>query len=238
MKQWLGSLVFTTTMFVSVVIYGTFVLVLRLFGYRALYAGVRLWCRAMLSLLRWLCGLTWSVRGLDNLPEENTVILMKHSSSWETIAQFMLFPKQTWVLKRELIWAPILGWTIFLLKPISIDRKGGRSAVAQVVRIGRRRLDDGFWVVVFPEGTRVPAGETRRYGMSGTLLAQAAGRPVVPVAHNAGYFWPRRGLRKKPGTIEVVIGKPIETADRDAREINDEVQRWIEGEIAGMKHDS
>jgi len=159
---------------------------------------------------------------------------MKHSSSWETIAQVLLLPRQCWVLKRELVWAPILGWVIAGLKPIAINRKGGRTAVEQVVRLGRQRLDEGLWVVIFPEGTRVRAGESRRYGISGALLAQAAGRPIVPVAHNAGHYWPRRGLFKKPGTIRFVIGEPIETAGRDVRALMAEVQDWIEARLREM----
>jgi 1-acyl-sn-glycerol-3-phosphate acyltransferase len=234
MRQWLGSVLFTSVLFVSVLLYGPVALVLRLFGYGVYYASIRWWCRAILGLLRVLCGLHYRVRGLDGLPSENSVILMKHSSSWETIAQILLFPRQTWVLKRELIWAPILGWAIFFLQPIAIDRRGGRAAVEQVIRQGRQRLDDGLWVVIFPEGTRVPVGESRRFGLSGTLLAQAAGRAIVPVAHNAGHFWPRRSLKKHPGTIEVVVGKPIATDGREPRELNAEAQAWIEAELAAM----
>lgn len=234
MRRWLGSIAFTTVLFVSVVLYGPVALLVRVFGYRAMYGAVVLWCRAMLALLRWFCGLDYRVRGRERLPEGNAVILMKHSSSWETIAQLVLFPRQTWVLKHELIWAPILGWAIFCLKPIAIDRKGGRAAVEQVVHRGRARLDEGLWVVIFPEGTRVPAGETRRYGLSGTLLAQATGRPIVPVAHNSGYYWPRRSLLKRAGTIQVVVGEPIDTAGRDPRDLNAEIQSWIESEIAEM----
>ena len=234
MREWLGSVVFTTILFVSVAVYGLVVLALGLFGYRAMYAGVRFWSRGILGLLRVLCGLDYSVRGLENLPAENAVILMKHSSSWETISQLVLFPRQTWVMKRELIWAPILGWVIFLLKPIPIDRKGGRAAVEQVIEAGQRRLREGLWVVIFPEGTRVPAGQMGRFGMSGALLAQAAGKPIVPVAHNAGLFWPRRGLRKRPGTIQVVVGQPISTLGREPREINAEAKAWIEAEIGQM----
>lgn len=234
MIQWLGSLVFTTILFVSVLLYGPIALVVRVFGYRAFYAAVILWCRAMLRLLAWLCRLDHSVSGLEHLPTQNTVVLMKHSSSWETIAQLLLFPRQTWVLKRELIWAPILGWAIFLLKPIAINRKGGRAAVEQVIAQGRQRLDAGFWVVIFPEGTRVAAGQAGRYGLSGTLLAQASGRDIVPVAHNAGFYWPRRGLLKRRGTIRVVIGQPIATQGREPREINREVQEWIEGQVRAM----
>jgi 1-acyl-sn-glycerol-3-phosphate acyltransferase len=234
LRRWLGSIAFTTVLFVSVVLYGPVALLVRVFGYRAMYGAVVLWCRAMLALLRWFCGLDYRVRGRERLPEGNAVILMKHSSSWETIAQLVLFPRQTWVLKHELIWAPILGWAIFCLKPIAIDRKGGRAAVEQVVHRGRARLDEGLWVVIFPEGTRVPAGETRRYGLSGTLLAQATGRPIVPVAHNSGYYWPRRSLLKRAGTIQVVVGEPIDTAGRDPRDLNAEIQSWIESEIAEM----
>src|SRR5690606_22674463 len=134
-----------------------------------------------------------------HLPSRNAIVLMKHSSAWETLAQLQIFPKQTWVIKRELMWAPFLGWVLPLLKPIAIDRRGGRDAVRQVIEQGTQRLEDGFWVVIFPEGTRVPPGQTRRYGLSGALLASETGRTVVPVAHNAGLFWPRRGWVKRPG---------------------------------------
>jgi len=235
MRLWLGSICFTSVFLASAVVQSLFSLVLRLFGYRVLYAGMKLWCQSMLTLLRWFCGLDYTVRGLERLPQQNTVLLMKHSSTWEIVAQLVLFPNQTWVMKRELIWTPILGWALSCLKPIPINRKGGRAAVTRVIECGRKRLEEGLWIIIFPEGTRVPAGETRRYGLSGTLLAQAQGLPVVPVAHNAGDFWPRRGLLKHPGTIQVVVGDPIATADRDPREVNREVQNWIETEIAAMQ---
>lgn len=234
MRQWLGSAVFTSLLFVSVPLYGLFAMLMRSFGYPTYYRIVACWCRGVLIALRWCCRLDYRVSGLERLPRESCVVLMKHSSSWETIAQLLLFPRQTWVLKRELLWAPILGWAIWWLKPIAINRKGGRAAVDQVLAQGRQRLDDGLWVVIFPEGTRVPAGQSRRYGLSGTLLAQAAGRKIVPVAHNAGSFWPRRSLLKRRGTIEIVIGEPVSPAGRDPREFNAEIKDWIEREIAAM----
>jgi 1-acyl-sn-glycerol-3-phosphate acyltransferase len=237
MRQWIGSALFTGYLFVSVAVYGLAVLFVVPFGYRALYRAVVLWVDCTLSLLEGLCGLDFEVRGLQHLPDTNGVILMKHSSAWETIAQIKLFPVQTWVMKRELLWAPVLGWVIYFLKPIAINRQGGRRAVEQVIEQGQRRLGEGLWVMIFPEGTRVPAGQTRRYGLSGTLLAQAAGRPIVPVAHNAGHFWPRRGLLKRPGTVSVVVGEPIPTTGRDPRELSDQVQRWIEAEIERMRGD-
>jgi 1-acyl-sn-glycerol-3-phosphate acyltransferase len=221
-------------LFLSVPIWGPITLLLCVFGYRIMFGAVRLWARTILAFLRWFCRLDYSVRGIDRLPAQNAIILMKHSSAWETIAQLVLFPKQTWVMKRELMWAPILGWVLFFLKPIPINRRGGRSAVDQVIRHGQLRLGEGFWVVIFPEGTRVPMGQTGRFGLSGTLLAQAAGRPIVPVAHDAGRYWPRRGLVKQAGTIQVVVGEPIDTTGRDPREVNQRVREWMETEIAAM----
>jgi 1-acyl-sn-glycerol-3-phosphate acyltransferase len=138
------------------------------------------------------------------------------------------------VLKRELMWVPVFGWVLWLLQPIAIDRRGGGAAVQQVLEQGRARLAAGLWVMIFPEGTRMPVGETRRYGMSGALLAAAEGLPVVPVAHNAGYFWPRRGWLKKPGTIRVVIGPPIETQGVEPRAVNERAQQWVEETLAGL----
>ena len=114
---------------------------------------------------------------------------------------------------------------------IAIDRKAGHSAVSQVIEQGKDRLAEGDWIVIFPEGTRMPAGETRRYGVSGALLASETGKLIVPVAHNAGHYWPRRGLRKRPGTVRVVIGPPIAAAGREVREINEEAQAWIEATV-------
>jgi len=234
-SQALRSTVFTLYLFLSVPIYGVLVLPTVLLPRRFAYAGARAWARSVLWMLRWLCSLEYRVEGVEHLPTTSAVVLMKHSSAWETIAQLLIFPEQTWVLKRELTWIPVLGWVLMRLRAIAINRKGGRAAVQQVLEQGRRRLSEGLWVVIFPEGTRVPAGETRRYGMSGALLAQAAGRPIIPVAHNAGDFWARRSWLKKPGSIRVVIGPAIATAGVEPRIANERTQRWIEDAVAKLR---
>lgn len=227
--QWLGSLLFTTFLFVWTGCYAIFfAIAASLVPYHQRCGLARVWARVLLAALRLLCRLDYRVEGRENIPAGNHVALIKHSSSWETIAQCLLFPDQAWVLKRELTWIPIVGWGLKLLRAIAVDRGAGGSAVRRVVDQGQQRLDDGVWIVVFPEGTRMPAGETRRYGVSGALLASQTGRLVVPVAHDAGYFWPRRGLIKKAGTISVRIGPPILAAGRDPRAINAEAQTWIE----------
>lgn len=233
LRQWAGSIAFTLCLFVSVPIYGSIVLLTAPFPRRVTYAWVVAWATFVLCMLRWLCRLDYTVEGTEHLPAEGTaVVLLKHSSAWETLAQLKIFPRQTWVLKRELVWLPVFGWVLRMLKPIAINRRGGSGAVQQVLEQGQRRLEEGLWVCIFPEGTRMPFGETRRYGLSGALLAQAAGKPLVPVAHNAGQFWPRRGWLKRRGTVRVVIGAPIPTAGRDPRAINESAQRWIEATVA------
>jgi 1-acyl-sn-glycerol-3-phosphate acyltransferase len=148
------------------------------------------------------------------------------------VAQFLIFPPQVWVLKRELLWIPFVGWGLKLLRPIAIDRGEGHRAVNQVIEQGKARLEDGLWIIIFPEGTRVVAGETRRFGVSGALLAIASGKSLVPLSHNAGTFWPRRGFLKKPGTIRVIIGEPIEAVGKDPRELNEEARQSIEAGLA------
>jgi 1-acyl-sn-glycerol-3-phosphate acyltransferase len=188
----------------------------------------RVWARVILAVLRWTCHLDYQVEGSERLPAGNHIALIKHSSSWETVAQTLLVPPHVWMLKRELTWIPFVGWGILLLRAIAVDRGGGPGVVRGVLVQGKARLAEGEWIVIFPEGTRMPAGETRKYGISGALLAAENERLIVPIAHDAGYYWPRRGLLKKPGIIRVVIGPPIAAAGRNPREVNAEAQAWIE----------
>ena len=227
--QFLGSLLYTGFFLLFTFAWGVFFsLVGPLLPFRYRFPLARVWGTVLLTMLRWTCRLDYRVEGRENLPPGASIALVKHSSSWETFAQAVLLPPQAWVLKRELLWIPFVGWSIRLLRCIAIDRGAGGAAVRQMIDQGRTCLAAGQWIVVFPEGTRMAPGETRRYGVGGAAVAAATGALVVPVAHNAGWFWPRRSLLKKPGTIRVVIGPPITTLGRDPREINAEAQRFIE----------
>jgi 1-acyl-sn-glycerol-3-phosphate acyltransferase len=227
--QRLGSSVFTAFFPLWTFLYAIFfVIACLLLPYRGRFELARVWARVNLAVLRWTCGLDYTVEGRENLPAGNHVALMKHSSSWETIAQALLLPPQVWVLKRELLWVPVVGWGIRQLRAIAVNREAGSTAVRQVVEQGKARLAEGEWVVIFPEGTRMPPGETRKYGVSGALLAAETGKLIVPIAHDAGYYWPRRGLIKRRGTIRVRIGPPITAAGRNPRDISAEAQAWIE----------
>jgi len=229
--QFLGSLFFTGFLFLWTFFYAIFfVIACAMLPFPRRFVLARVWAATLLRVLKWTCGLDYRIEGAP-LPEGCHIALWKHSSSWETLAMMVVFPRQVWVLKRELIWIPVVGIGVQQMHAIAIDRKSGGSAVAQVIAQGIERLAEGDWVMIFPEGTRMPAGETRRYGVSGTLLAIEGGRLIVPVAHNAGYYWPRRGLMKKPGTVRVVIGPAMNPAGREAREFNEEVQAWIEATV-------
>ena len=225
--QLVRSLLFTTYLMVSACLWGFMALCFFL-PMRAQFAMGRVWARSVLWILAKLCGLTYVVEGRERIPPGNHIVMSKHTSAWETVAFFVIFPPHVWVLKRELLWIPFVGWGLRLLHPIAINRGAGHRAVNQVIEQGKERLASGLWVVIFPEGTRVVAGENRKYGVSGALLATATGSLVVPVAHNAGSFWPRRGIVKKPGLIRMIIGEPISAEGKNARDLNEEIRAAIE----------
>lgn len=187
--------------------------------------------------LWWLgvtCGLRFEVRGRENIPSGPCIIQCKHQSAWETLALQLVFPAQVWVLKRELLWIPVYGWGLATMSPIAIDRDGGMRALHKIVKQGTERLTAGLCIVIFPEGTRVLPGERVPYQPGGGMLAARSGYPVVPVAHNSGYFWPRQSLRKWPGTITMVIGPAIDPAGKSAAQITAEVEAWIESTVASL----
>jgi 1-acyl-sn-glycerol-3-phosphate acyltransferase len=230
--RFIRSLLFTAYMMASACVFGALMGLCFWLPYRSQFAMARTWARLLFRVLAALCGLRFEVEGLENIPAGNHIIMSNHTSAWETVAPFILFPPQVWVLKRELLWIPFVGWGLKLLRPIAINRGEGHRAVRQVIEQGRDRLADGLWVVIFPEGTRVTAGETRKYGVSGALLATTTGKLVVPMAHDAGRYWRRRGFMKWPGTIRVRIGAPISSAGKNPRDLNVEVRRSIEAELA------
>ena len=235
--QLFRSLLFTTYMMASACVFGGVMALGFWLPYPAQFAIARTWARILFWVLERLCGLKYVVEGRERIPPGNHIVMSNHTSAWETVAQFLIFPPQVWVLKRELLWIPVVGLGIRQLHAIAIDRKAGHSAVAQVVEQGKARLAEEDWVIIFPEGTRMPAGETRRYGVSGTLLASETGKLIVPVAHNAGFYWPRRGLMKKPGTVRVVVGTPVAATGRDVRVVNEEIQQWIEATVRRLGPD-
>ena len=200
--------------------------------FRARYRLViQTWCRCATWLAKVVAGIHYEVRGLENIPQQPCVILAKHQSTWETFFLSALFEPLSQVVKRELLYVPFFGWAMAMLRPIAIDRDNPKAALKHVAKKGDELLKDGVWVLIFPEGTRVPFGQVGKFSRGGTALAVNAELPVLPIAHNAGKFWPKTGWAKKAGTIELVIGEPMYangSGPRAIAELNDRVQAWNE----------
>ena len=205
-----------------------------LFGQHARHRLLSGFAPGMLWLLKVICGIRMQVRGLENIPHTSCVVLSKHQSAWETLALQRMLPAHVWVAKRELLWIPFFGWLLALSSPIALNRSKGKEAMRQLLEQGKIKLEQGFSVVLFPEGTRIPYGEKGRYKIGGAMLAKHAGVPVLPIAHNAGKFWGRNAFIKHPGVVQMVIGPPIESTDLRVEEINRQVEDWIEGEMAKL----
>ena len=199
------------------------------------YRFIGLWNKVVIQVLKHLCGIHFEIRGMENIQavlDQPVVILSKHQSAYETIAYIALLPKQLcFVFKRELLWIPFFGWALALLKMIHINRASKETAALSVASQGRKRLSEGKWILMFPEGTRTPVGSHKPYRKGGARLASATGATVVPIAHNAGRFWPRNSFMKYPGTVIFSIGPAIASAGKSGDQLHQEVESWIEAEM-------
>jgi 1-acyl-sn-glycerol-3-phosphate acyltransferase len=234
MLLFVRSLLFNLGLAVSTIIATPVCLLVYPLPFKLRYYIVTRWTVFNLWWLKVTCGLKHTISGLENIPEGPAIIMCKHQSAWETLAIQIIFPAQAWILKRELLWIPIYGWGLASMQPISIDRGSAIKSFRQIVDQGCKRLANGIWVVVFPEGTRIAPGEKGKYLPGGGLLAEKSGYPIVPVAHNAGYYWPRNSFIKKPGTIHMVIGPLIDSKGKSASEITHEVETWVEDAVAKL----
>jgi 1-acyl-sn-glycerol-3-phosphate acyltransferase len=195
------------------------------------YRVISQWSRMVILLARQILRIDYRIIGAQHLPGVPAVILSKHQSAWETLAYQTIFPPQVLVLRKSLLWIPFFGWGLALMSPIAINAGSPQSALRQLLKTGSERLRQGFWVIIFPEGTRVAPGETGKYQAGGAMLAVRAGAPVVPVAHNAGELWKKRAFLKYPGTITVSIGATIDPKGCKAGELLSRAQSWIESEM-------
>jgi len=226
----LRSSIFFAFQVTSLFVFAPLVLLSFPFPYRTRYAIASSWAKLVIKALKLICNLDYQVTGLENI-KGNGVIFCKHQSAWETFALQVFFPEQCWVLKRELLWIPLFGWALALVQPIAIDRSKKSKSFKQIIKQGSDRLNTGRYVVIFPEGTRAAPGEKRKYMMGGGLLAEKAGFPIIPVAHNAGEYWRRKAFIKYPGTIQVRIGPMINSGSGSARELNKLAETWIEEQM-------
>ena len=198
---------------------------------RTRFRIIAVWRRMFMALCHYVLGIRYQVIGRENIPNRPSVILCKHESAWETVSLQAIFPPLVFVLKKSLLMIPFLGWAFAAVKMISIDRSAGKDALRQVINQGCDRLKAGYWVAIFPEGTRVAPGEARRFKTGGAHLALSAGALALPVAHNAGEFWARNAFVKTPGLITVSIGPAIDPTGKTAEEVTALAEQWIAGEL-------
>lgn len=199
---------------------------------------ISMWARSMLWWLRVTCNITYQLKGAENIPATPCVILAKHQSAWETLAFQLIFPAQVYVMKRELLWIPFFGWGLAMTSPIAINRSAGREALKQLVALGKKRLAAGFWVVVFPEGTRIAPRTQAKFHIGGAWLASGAKATVLPVAHNAGSCWAKNSFIKKSGVITVSIAKPFDCSGLKPDAVNAQVEAWINAEMLLLEADA
>lgn len=228
----LRSLLFALVMLVMTVIWAPLCFLFAPLPYHQRYYMTGRWNVVVIWAAKVICGIRYQVKGMENLPDAPAVVLSKHQSAWETIFYIVLMPRPlVYVFKKALTYIPFFGWGIALLRMIPIDRSKGTDAMKQVVAIGRKRLADGQWIIMFPEGTRSQVGSKEKYKIGGPRLAVETGVPVIPVAMNSGECWPKNSFIKKPGLITVSIGKPISSEGKSALELLHEVENWIESEM-------
>ncbi|HEY9398098.1 MAG TPA: lysophospholipid acyltransferase family protein [Burkholderiales bacterium] len=221
-----------------VIPYSFLVLAMAPFPRRTRHRVIAAWPAFAAWLAQYVLGIRYEVRGRENIPSEPVVILSKHQSAWETLAYSAIFPPHVYVMKRELLWLPFLGWGLALMSPIAINRGNRKAAMARMITLGGERLKQGFSIMVYPEGTRIPVGQRGTYRQGGAVLACNNGARVLPVAHNAGLLWPKNSFAKHPGKVTVVIGPPIETAGRKPDEVMRQVETWIENEVQQLVDDA
>jgi 1-acyl-sn-glycerol-3-phosphate acyltransferase len=239
----LRSIIHTLWMLVTVIPWGIWMVVSSIWSNgEQMYWKAERWLRWQTEALRILCGVQYRVTGLENLPQGKTspgILLVKHQSTLETFLMPTLMPHPlAYVFKRELIYIPFFGWAMGRMDMIHIDRSQRSQAFAKVVEQGKRLLAQGIWVIMFPEGTRIPRGQQGNYKQGGTRLAVATGAPVIPVAVTSAKVWPRKAFVKRPGIVDVSIGKPIPSEGRSPDDLMREVEAWIEGEMRRLDPDA
>jgi 1-acyl-sn-glycerol-3-phosphate acyltransferase len=234
-KNYIGSTLLFVGIFTTATIIGILLITGMLTTFKFRWKLGYAWCAIIGWMTKVFCGLTFEVEGMENIdPAQPVIFLSNHQSAWETLALRYILPPHSVVIKRELLYFPIWGWSLLTLKSIVINRKNQRAALRSLLEQGTRYLNEGLSVLIFPEGTRAGVEEMLKFNVGGAMLAHKSGYPVIPVAHNAGVFWPRYSFFKYPGVIKVKIGPMITSQGRKATEINAEAENWISQAVKNM----
>ena len=230
----LRSLLFYIGQIISTILIAPIGIIAFPLDFKKRYYLITRWAVFNLWWLKICCNITYEIKGKDNIPGKPCIVMSKHQSAFETLALQQIFIPQVWILKKELLQIPIYGWGLASMQPIAINRDSAIKSFRQIADQGCERLQKGYWVIIFPEGTRVAPNKKKKYLPGGGMLAEKSGAQVVPVAHNAGRLWSRNSMIKKPGLITIKIGPVIESENKSAKEITDEVENWIEKEVGEL----
>ena len=230
----LRSLLFYIGQIISTILIAPIGVIAFPLDFKKRYYLITRWAVFNLWWLKLCCNVRYEIVGIDNIPEKPCIVMCKHQSAFETLALQRIFIPQIWVLKKELLQIPIYGWGLASMQPIAINRDSTIKSFKQIADQGYERLKKGYWVVIFPEGTRVAPNKKKKYLPGGGMLAEKSGAQVVPIAHNAGRLWPRNSMIKKPGLITIKIGPVIKSENKSAKEITNEVENWIEKAVGEL----
>ena len=230
----LRSLLFYIGQIISTVLIAPIGVIAFPLDFKKRYYLITRWAVFNLWWLKLCCNVRYEIVGIDNIPEKPCIVMCKHQSAFETLALQRIFIPQIWVLKKELLQIPIYGWGLASMQPIAINRDSTIKSFKQIADQGYERLKKGYWVVIFPEGTRVAPNKKKKYLPGGGMLAEKSGAQVVPIAHNAGRLWPRNSMIKKPGLITIKIGPVMESKNKTAKEITNNVEYWIEKTVGEL----
>ena len=234
MASVLRSLAFALFQIIVTPLYALSVLLLAWLPRVPRYRYITFWCAMNLWAARWICGIRSRVIGGENVPHTPHIVACKHSSTWETLFLSRYLPPLAYVAKKELLSLPFFGWAFRLASPITIDRQAGQDAMIQISSQGRERFAQGFWIILYPEGTRIPVTRRVRYKTGAARLAIEMQVPILPIAHNAGWLWPKGFMGKRPGIVTMSVGKPIAPGTMNPAELMQAVEEWIEGEVARL----
>ncbi len=220
---WLIFILFTVLLSLPLII-------LRIFGYKAAFLIAKIWSIIIIKSLKYICGVKYELQG--NLSFKNSLIFSKHQSTWETIFFLLVIPNPVFIVKKELMYIPFFGWCLYLLNNIPIDRASGKSAMRKMIVETKKSIEEGFSVILFPEGTRVKIGETTKIKQGGIILAKSLKIPIIPITHNAGEFWPKHSFIKYPGTIKVLFGEPINIEEKKDEEFKKRMENWMDQKLS------
>ena len=223
----IGSVIFNAFFYLSLIPITTIIISLYFFiSTKRLQKLGAMWIKVVLNALKFLCGVSWKVEGIENIPSTPCIVVSNHQGQWESFFLQTLFIPSTSIIKKELLLIPVFGWALRCMKPITLNRLNRVSSLKKVIKKGVIKLKNGFSIILFPEGTRIsPEKGIQPFARSCGLLSVKSGFPVLPICHNSGKYWKNKKFIKSPGEVVLRIGEPI--LGGDPKVITNDAYNWV-----------